>query len=324
MSDSALTLDFEAWSRCLPGRVESSGLQRLTGNLSKSTVYRIHGAGNGGSAVIAKRCPPESAVTERTIYERVLPLLPLTAPRYYGAVEAQNKSLWILLEDVEGQKFSPFMSEHRLLAARWLGILHSRSSQILPRPELPDRGTTHFHACLTSARKKILESRCNPALSAQDVAFLEAVLRLCDALEAQWPPLTRLCSSFPPTIVHGDFRPKNAYVRADPGGSRLLPMDWEMAGWGIAALDLAPARSPLRLPLVDLSAYKDTVRGTDPEINIDSIERQVRLGVVLRRLSAISWSSMSLSTEWPEKAVACIRVYKAELDDVLQRPPWAD
>jgi hypothetical protein len=257
------------------------------------------------------------------VYEQVLPRLSLTSPRYYGAVDAGEKGSWILMEDVGADKFSPHVEEHRALAARWLAVLHSRAPAITPAPSLPARGSGHYLECLRSGRERILASLGNPALGAGDTALLEAVVRQCESIESEWPSVEKLGGSMPLTIVHGDFRPKNAYVRADAGETRLFPTDWEMAGWGVPAVDLAAARRLPTRPLVDLAAYEDTARPHWPWLDGAAIALQVPLGVVFRRLAAIHWASLSLAGRSPEKAVMCLRVYHVELEEVLRDPPWA-
>ena len=92
MAERSSEPDWRAWSEVLPGSVEPGRIERLWRDGSKTQVYRISGAGRGGSAVIAKLCPPPLAATERTVYEQVLPRLSLTSPYYYGAVEASVRN----------------------------------------------------------------------------------------------------------------------------------------------------------------------------------------------------------------------------------------
>jgi hypothetical protein len=77
----------EAWAKLQPERVTPTGIARLQ-NKIKGCVYRLEGVGPGGSDVIAKCSSPERIRVERTIYEQVLPGLPISAVRYYGCIEA--------------------------------------------------------------------------------------------------------------------------------------------------------------------------------------------------------------------------------------------
>src|SRR5207245_2602292 len=76
----------KAWSARQPARVEPESIHVLReGRHTGLDVYRLTGVGPGGSTVIAKRCP--TASIERTVYEEVIPHLPITVPRYYGSRE---------------------------------------------------------------------------------------------------------------------------------------------------------------------------------------------------------------------------------------------
>lgn len=48
--------------------------------------------------------------------------------------------------------------------------------------------------------------------------------------------------SLPQTVIHGDLYPSNVLVDAGPP-LRVWPIDWELIGWGPAALDLAALTS---------------------------------------------------------------------------------
>jgi hypothetical protein len=99
----------KAWRRLLPGRVEPESIEILRESKRKSAVYRLEGIGPRGSTVIAKRCPTATALIERTVYEEILPHLPLSAPYYYGFIKEDDKSDWLFLEDVGREQFSPLI-----------------------------------------------------------------------------------------------------------------------------------------------------------------------------------------------------------------------
>jgi len=91
---------------------------------------------------------------------------------------------------------------------------------------------------LQSARQAFIRNVCNPLLTRDDLVVLEAIISECDAVEARWSEIEGVCRGMPSTLVHGDFRPRNAFVRLHPEGVRLFPLDWETAGWGVPAADL--------------------------------------------------------------------------------------
>src|SRR5206468_4098110 len=113
-------------------------------------------------------------------------------------------------------------------------------------------------------------------------------------LEARWDRLETQCDDVPSTLVHGDFRPKNAYVRAGEDGIRLFPIDWEMAGWGVPAADLTR---------VDLAAYQSVASEFWPELDSAAVHRLAGVGQVFRYLAGIAWECSTLV--YPSAEVLC-------------------
>jgi hypothetical protein len=294
-----------AWQELQPGRVESESIETLK-ETEKSVVYRLKGVGPGGSAVIAKRCRTTTASIERTVYEDILPHLPITALHYYGCTQQDGEFCWLFLEDAGEQRYSPYSKEHCALVGRWLGLLHTSAARLAAAARLPDRGPGHYLEHLRSARHTILRYLTNPALSGDDVTVLHAIVAQCDFLESRWSQVETCCAGIPLTLVHGDFRPKNVHVRRDHGGSALFPIDWETAGWGVPAPDLAH---------VDLTVYWTVVRESWPTVDLQALQQLATLGKVFRRLAAMNWQSMSLE-------MASMRIYHAELSDAIQAVQW--
>jgi len=308
----------ELWPRWAgPERIE------ILQEVKKSAVYRLEGVGLGRTAIIAKRCRMRIASTERMIHESVLPGLPITALHYYGFVEEDDQFCWLFLEDAGQERFSPLIEEHRALAARWLALLHTSAGRVPAAAHLPDGGPDHYLEHLRSGRDMIRRHLSHPALSAGDLALLEAIISQCDFLESRWDEIENECEGIPSTLVHGDFQPKNIHVRTGQAGMSLFPVDWEMAGWGIPAADLAPAAGLALVPQVDIITYWTIVHECWPGLNIQAIQRLVKLGEVFRQLAAISWASLDLAYEWVETALHNMRVYQAELSQAIQTIAWA-
>jgi aminoglycoside phosphotransferase (APT) family kinase protein len=293
---------------------EPDGIDTLQ-EVKKAAVYRLKGVGPGGAAVIAKRCRTTTAALERTIYEDVLPHLPVTALRYYGCTRQDGEFCWLFLEDAGRERYSPYRKEHCALAGRWLGLLHTSAARLASAARLPDRGPGHYLEHLRSARHMILRNLGNPALSGDDLTVLQAIVAQCDLLEARWSQVETWCEGIPSTLVHGDFRPKNVHVRRDHDGTALLPMDWETAGWGVPAPDLAR---------VDLRAYWTVVRECWPTLDLPAIKRLANLGTLFCRLAAMNWDSMSLKSDWLDWPMASIRVCHARLTDAILAIPWTE
>jgi Phosphotransferase enzyme family len=295
-----------------PGRVEVRTVREKV----KSAVYRLAGVGPGGCAVIAKRCPAPAARVERTIYEEALPRLPWPSLRYHGLVEEGGPWCWLFLEDAGPEKFAPDSAAHRALAGRWLGRLHTSAARLAGAVPLPDRGPAHSRELLRAARQGLLRGLVNPALPPEGREVLWVVVGQCDALEAGWPALEDCCAGVPATLVHGDFRRKNVCVRGGADGPALFPVDWEMAGWGPPAIDLARSRGGA--PQVDLPVYWAAVRGDWPDLDLGAVERLALAGTVFQRLAAICWECPGLASPWPEKAIASLRIYHAQVDQALR------
>ena len=327
----------KAWSELRPARVAPERIEVLRERQKvshKATVYRLAGVGLASSAVIAKRRPQASAVIERTIYEEVLPHLPMTALHYYGFVEEPDRTFgWLFLEDAGSEEYSPYIGEHRALAAQWLGLMHTSAACVAAADRLPDRGLGHYLEHLRSGRDRILRNLANPALKVDDLAVLRSIVSQCAILESHWSQMERLCEGLPRTLVHGDFTGKNLRVRTGQVGIALLPFDWEMAGWGVPAADMAQSA---RLDRGDFSAkrrtfsanpdvatYWSVVREHWPSLDLRTIQQLANCGKMFRSLAAINWEAYSLSYEWVERAMGHMRIYQAELADAIRTAPWA-
>jgi hypothetical protein len=311
-----------AWRQLQPQQGEPERIETLQ-DKKKSVIYRLHGRtgaprreGSGGAAVIAKRCWRATAFLERTIYEDVLPHLPLPALHYYGFVEEEESPYcWLFLEDAGGEKYSPSIREHSVLAGRWLGRMHTSAVRIAAAARLPHRGPSHYLEHLRAGRQTILGSLSNPALKGDEWAVLETIIAQCDLLERRWRQVEKWCEGIPSTLVHGDFRPKNARVRIDPAGVTLFALDWETAGWGVPAADL---------PRVDIGAYWSVARECWPMLDSRAMERLANVGNLFRWLAAISWDSTRLEYGAGSKTMAGMRVCQAELSKALDALRWED
>lgn len=281
--------------------------------------------GGAGAAVIAKRCLKATGLVERTIYEQILPRLPVASLHYYGFGEEDGNFCWLFLEDVGNERFSPLVEEQRTLAARWLGTMHTSAAHIAAASKLPDGGPRRYLAHLQSARHAILHRRSNPVLRAGDVVCLEAICRQFDFLEEHWHSVEKWCEGIPQTLVHGDFRPKNMHVRTDHTGTSFFPLDWETAGWGVPAADLAPMRSVSQALQVDIVAYWATVRESWQSLDLPTIERLVNVGRLFCQIAAISWATASLGFDRLDSvwwAVESMEIYHQELSDAIRIAQW--
>ena len=314
-----------AWCELYP-QVEPVSITPLRVRKRKSSVYRLEGAGQDGSPVIAKRCPRSVALVERTVYEDILARLTLPSLRYYGFVdEPDAASGWLFMEEARGPDYSNLLPEHRARAGRWLGLLHAGAAGAAAGGRLPDGGPGRYLARLRELRETLGRHLDNPVLSPEDVAFLEGLLARFDELAARWPLLQDVCHGVPPTLVHGDFNGRNIRLRSALQDATITVFDWEDAGWGVPAVDLA---QQLTVPSGQLSAnpdipsYWSAGRERWPDLSSEACWRLAYCGTVFRTLSAMSWIADDLANDWAHASLRDIRLYAAELDGALERLDW--
>jgi ATP-binding cassette subfamily B protein len=298
----------QAWLGLTAGGKPPASIEVLKSS-KKVLVCRLHGAGPSGKNVIAKRQRRVELASERTLYEEIIPHLPVTATRYYGHFQDDaNDSDWIFLEDAGGEPFSLQSEQHRRLAARWLARLHTSAPGIASLAGLPDRGPAHYFKHTVSARSRLLQARQNPALAGEDLLYLEELESLLREVEYAWNWMAELWRDAPDTLVHGDFVPKNIRVRSDANGSVLMPFDWETAGRGIPAPDLAR---------IDEAAYLGFAREAWPGLEQAAVHRLARLGMLFRLLASISWETRRLAYQHVDKPMNNLRLFGDRLSTTL-------
>jgi aminoglycoside phosphotransferase (APT) family kinase protein len=253
-------------------------------------VYRLVGPAATSGTVIAKRMPQAKAQPERIMYERVLPQLPVTVPRYYGALAGDGPAAetWLFLEDVGGERYSDNHPDHLSLTARWVARLHGTASAVAAARGLPDGGPDRYHRHLVSAGEKLEQRLSGLGLIPEDLTLLRGVADQVRRLAARWSDLEQVCVGLPATVVHGDFRPKNVYLRSNGNGLTCYPIDWETAGWGVPAADLTR---------IDVAAYWSAAREWCRGLSLDAVHRLAQVGQVFRTIAAIDWECISLRFE---------------------------
>ena len=310
LSDPTRHPAVQAWRRVCPKAGEPEFvevLQDVKKGGSRSCIYRLAGVGHERTAVIAKRCIAYHAHIEHTIYQEILSHLPISGLTFYGCVdEPETDSAWLFLEDACGDRFAYCVEEHRKLAARWLGEMHACAACIPAVSRLPNRGPQHYLDHLRFARQLIQRDLGASALSPGDLQVIGEILSQADFLEAQWSWIEELDHRFPRTLVHCDFASYNLRVRRSESGITLMAFDWEMAGRGVPAPDIAELSGrgvPRRRATGDfedtgLVAYWSIVREAWPGVDLFAIKQLAELGAVFRSLAAISWESESIARGW--------------------------
>jgi ATP-binding cassette, subfamily B, bacterial len=298
----------------------------------KRGVYRLEGASPEGAPVIAKICKREVAEVESLIYEELLPRLPMPSLRYYGQVqEGDRQHCWLFLEDAGGERYSPGDPDHRRLAARWLANVPLHAEEVLGALDLPDRGPRHYLVHLLRAREQIARQLRREQDRVDGVLILEDLLSKLDALESRWGELAAFCDALPRTLVHGDLVPKNLRIKRDGSRIGLAIFDWETAGFGAQAPDLAqllePERSEIALPSRSqrfdrfsanpcLDTYRALLAASEIELDSETVERWAAVGGLFRCLAGIDWTCMQATAAW--SPIDDFRVYSGWLGNAME------
>jgi hypothetical protein len=195
---------------------------------NKSAIYRLTERSRGGETIVAKRAGAEVLRNEWTIYDRLLPLLPLTRACAYGFLE-DGASAWLFLEDAGDRVCDP--NAACALTAQWLATLHGAASTLELTGLLPDRGTSRYREQMRAARRAICQHFGDEALSSADRRSLASLVSITDAIDERWDVVEEICATGPVTLAHGDFVTRNLRLRTRADGTEaLIVLDWECAG----------------------------------------------------------------------------------------------
>lgn len=317
-----LRRDLDRHPACLAWRVAveddrmPASIEILKLEKQKSAVYRLNFLGHGHPSVIAKRRPEGELADEIRLHGEFLPALPMGTLELFGHAEGLDGFDWLFLEDAGGTCYSREAREHQALAIEWLGRLHAGASP--GASWLPDTGPAYFRSVLDLGRNGLGVGLSHPALSTFDREVLTAILTSLDTVEEGWQQVEELCARMPRTLVHGDFVPKNVRVRERLGQIDLVVFDWETAGVGPPAVDIALLRGTEK----DLRKYLAIVNDVWPELRLQDVQQLALIGDVFRLLHAIYWDSRSFAHEWVEHAMWNMIEYERHLRMAVTDDRW--
>jgi aminoglycoside phosphotransferase (APT) family kinase protein len=193
----------------------------------------------GLSSQAAGAKPPALIEPEREIavYRDLLEPAALSTPRYHGAsVDAEEGRWWLFLERVEGEVLTDIGEiDVWCQVAAWIRGLDGGLAE--------SRGRAPEH--LLVKRDRAWNTHwLEAALAAADDDGPDA-LRLAKRLRPSRERLLDRLDALPQTFVHGELYPSNVVVTRGEGdqSARIAPVDWELAGTGPYALDLAALSS---------------------------------------------------------------------------------
>jgi len=121
-------------------------------------------------------------------------------------------------------------------------------------------------------------------------------------------------------LVHGDLAAKNARVRTSPNGNRLLILDWETAGWGVPAIDLAQYAAGSLSP--NLNTYSSVVERR--WAGAANLARIAELGKIFRLILSTSWETSRLAGSVLDRPIRAMQLYQASMADSIGAFGWGD
>jgi len=177
-----------------------------------------------GAAAGAKPAFVHDPAREPAVYRSLL------APAGIGPRCFASGPDWMRIEQVPGVELWQIGDAAVWSAvAAWTATLHARLAAAAPATA--DAGVPLLrHDGDLAARW-----RARAAAAGVPVAVLDAHRDAAARLAAR-----------PPTVIHGDYYASNVLVRVGGGGGAgidVWPVDWELAGWGPAVLDVAALTS---------------------------------------------------------------------------------
>jgi hypothetical protein len=302
-----------AWRKLGRERSVPNNIEVLKDEKRNRGVYLLNGIGPDGTSLIAKRSYSKAAAIEHFIYKEVLPQLEIPALRCHALiVDTDPEFSWLFLEDAGDGGYSSELKEHRILAGLWLGAMNVSAQRLALADYLPDRRPGSYLVMMQLARSMIREKIIDhPAFSADDIRVIRNIAFHCDFLEAHWDRIEQFCARMPQTLVHGDLSSWNARIRANHTGKKLLIMDWEAAGWGVPAADLAQFAGTALTP--DIAAYWSIAHQCWPRLHLSDFRRLGELGRVFRWINVVDWANRGFHDDGTEWYIAQLRYYKPEL-----------
>jgi aminoglycoside phosphotransferase (APT) family kinase protein len=316
-----------SWARAVPGSAMPPAITPLKPQIKpshKSGVYRLHGVGPVGADVVAKRCRRATAEVELAVCREILPQLPVSWLRYFDPLDEGPDTgfAWLFMEDAGNATCAP---EDLRDVALWLAHLHVGAAELRATggaPNLRHSGAERYARHLSEARVKLATAVANWETVPQrwnDRALLGEHERLLDRAGRSWQRLCDFATLSPPTLVHGDFVKKNLRMRGGLPATSVFVLDWETAGWGSPAADLASLSSMFadEQTIDAIEAYAAAVRERWPSPDVATFRRMARAGVVFRLLASVDWACDGLKEDWNHRALGQLRVYAPRLERAI-------
>jgi hypothetical protein len=162
---------------------------------------------------------------EAEVYRHVLEPLRVSTPGFRGMhTGAGANDVWFVLDYIPNalrlnQPDDPDMA--MVVAASWLGSFHGVAEKRLPSPSIINPYTADYYRGWSRRTVEFSED------AGLDLPWLRS---LCSQYEDIGPQML----SSAPTVIHGEFYPRNVLFR----DYRIFPVDWESAAIAAGEIDL--------------------------------------------------------------------------------------
>ena len=246
---------------------------------------------------------------EIEVYRSILEGRRLGTAGFIGArVDRNAGRFWLFIERVPGAQLVEIGDfDIWLDVARYLAGLHNALSQAVSQ--------AGASAPLLRYDRRFLEywpRRARAFAAGEAGAAAPELERICNGYT---PVIDRLLA-LPRTIVHGDFNASNIIVSTSGRGTRITPVDWELAGVGPGLVDLAALVSGAWSADEQdalASAYLETVQhGSTGETDPAKFREDLKYCQLHLAMQWLGWSENwcpppEHRCDWREQAVSLAR-----------------
>jgi aminoglycoside phosphotransferase (APT) family kinase protein len=168
---------------------------------------------------------------EAAVYRKVLRSASDSSARFLGTYrDTMSGATWLIIEHLDGaarlnQSPNP---DAMNLAAGWIGRFHARTQSLGTH----EPSTTTF---LPRYDARYYRRWARRTVKASAASSLRARMWLDRVRQGYEDEVTDVLLAQPPTVIHGEYYPKNVLIRE----STVYPVDWESAAEAPGEIDLA-------------------------------------------------------------------------------------